>query len=496
MKRWNAGKQQRIFAFLCVLVLLVSTLPLYAISFYNHPYYDDYGFSAPVHKAWKETGDLSEVFTSAWESARNTRKTWQGNYLGTFLSNLQPGLFAEEWYWIANVFLLTALIACFAFFFHTLFACFGLERWANVSLNSLCLTLMIQFMPDVGEAFYWFNGGVGNVFVYSLLALAAALCIKLYNCKGSGAGLTAALDALAVLLGGGSYSGGLLALCMCAVLLVWLFWKKHSKRWHFLGMTALFALCFAYSMSAPGNAVRASYINYDASPVKTIIQSMYYGVGELGGYITLPVIAVTLVLLPALYEAAKKSAYSFAHPWLAGALGVCLYCTQFAPPLYSIASIGAGRIVNTYYISFLVLWFVYVYYLLGFLSRRGMEFPQLNARRQGALFLVSLCLLGMGCLAFKRSEDELYGIQNLSGPSALLSILTGEAAQYDREMDEREVLLNNEELPEVTLAPLTAVPAVFMDDLIIPDATYDVRPSLCRYYGKESIFIAGEEDAP
>ena len=117
-------------------------------------------------------------------------------------------------------------------------------------------------------------------------------------------------------------------------------------------------------------------------------------------------------------------------------------------------------------------------------------------RRFGALALVAVCLLGMGCLSFKRSGDVLYGVQNLSGPSAALSLLTGEAAQYDREMTQREVLLNDESLPVVTLSPLTANPSVLMDDLLEMGAVYVVRPSLCAYYGKEAILLEGEVNAP
>ena len=497
MKRISLKKLQKGFAVLCVLALVLSTLPLYAIAFHNHPYYDDYGFSASVHQAWRESGSVKALAQAAFASARNTRMTWQGTYTGTILSNFQPGVFSESLYWLGTFILLTALIAGFAFFFETLLRRFGMEKWARMSLNCMAITLMIQLMPDVGEAFYWFNGGVGNVFIYSLLALSAALVMRLLAAKGSAVGLTIALAVLAVLLGGGSYGGGLFALCLCAVLLVWLFWKKHEKRWHMSALTLLFLCCFVYSMAAPGNAVRASVIKYETSAVKTVILSLYHGVGQLGSYITLPVVAVTLVMIPALYSAAKRSDWQFDHPWLAAALGVCLYCTQFAPPLYSIASIGAGRIVNTYYLSFIVLWFVYVYYLLGFIARRvTAELPELDARRFAALVLVSLCVLGTGCLAFKRSGDVLYGVQNLSGPSAALSILTGEAAQYDHEMTQREVLLNDDSQPVVTLKPLTAVPAVFMDDLIQPDAVYDVRPSLCLYYGKQAILIEGEVEVP
>lgn len=487
-------RMKRVFAALCVLALVLSTLPLYAIAFDNHPYYDDYGFSATVHHTWKETGNLKAVLSAAWKSAEHTRQYWQGNYTGTLLSNLQPGLFSEELYWIGNWFILTALIVCGAYFFCTAFKRLGVERWARISLSSLAVMLLIQFMPDVGEAFYWFNGGIGNTFIYALLMLTAAWCIRLYECKGSGMGWSLLLAVMAVALGGGSYGGGLFALCTGAVGLFWVFVKRSPKRLRFTALYLLFAGCFLYSMAAPGNAVRASYIQYESSAVKTVLQCFYYGVGLMGEFIDLSLIAVTLPLLPALYDAARRSAYRFDHPWLAPAVAVCLYCTQFAPPLYSIASIGDGRIVNTYFISFVVMWFFGVYYLAGFAARH-VQLPELTLKRFISLLLVSTCLFGTGCLAFRRAGDVLYGVQNLSGPSALLSMLTGEAARYDREMTEREALLNDDSQPVVALEPLTAVPAVFMEDLLRPDAVYDVRESLCLYYGKEAIRIAGEEAA-
>ena len=500
MKNLSLKALQKAFAWLCVLALCVSTLPLYAIAFYNHPYYDDYGFSAGVRKVWKETGSLKDVLPAAMESAAETRRTWQGTYTGTILSNIQPGVFDEDLYWIGTFILLTALIVCFWFLFDTVFGKLGLEKWARVCLSSLALTLMIQFMPDVGEAFYWFNGGIGNTFIYSLLALAIALVIRLLCCKGRGIGLAIALAALAVLLGGGSYGGGLFALCLCALCIAWLLWKKHEKRWHFIGLAVLFALCFLYSMAAPGNTVRAGAINYNSSAVKAVIQSLYYGVAQIGLYIRLPIVAVTLMMTPALYQAAKRSPFAFRHPWLVLAVGVCVFCTQLTPPLYSGVFIGGGRIVNTYFLSFVVMWFLYAYYLAGFAARRlektEHEPPQMTAKQWMTLFVTSLCLLGVGCLGFKRSGDVLYGVQNLSGPSAALSIVTGEAAQYDREMDERERLLNDESQPVVTLRPLSAVPAVLMDDLLREGAEYDVRPVLRRYYGKEAILLEGEAIAP
>ncbi len=486
------SKAKRWFAWICVAMLFVSTLPLYAISWYNHPYYDDFGLSAQVHQTWMNTGSLSAVLKAAVESAQETRETWQGTYTATLLTNLQPGLFNEDLYWIGNVFLLTAFIACLGFLFVTFGQTFGLQKWDQISLSALATTLMIQFMPDVGEAFFWYNGGVAYLLVYSLLALAAALVIRWLQSEKHG--LFAPLLMLAVMIGGGTYGCGLFTLCVCAVLSVWLFVRRHVKRWWFAALACLFAACFVYNMSAPGNTARANMIGYQSSAVKAVIQSLYYGVGQIGGFIRLPLFAITLVLLPAIYQAAKRSDFRFAHPWLMMGGVVCLYCTQFTPPLYSIASIGGGRIINTYWISFVTGWFLAVYYLCGYAARRYDFSFELSAKSFWTVALTALCLFGMGSLGFKREGDVLYGIQNLSGPSAFLSIWNGEAAQYDREMSQREALLNDPTQSVVTLRPLTQTPAVLMDDLLKPDAVYDVRPSLCHYYGKEAIILAEEAD--
>ena len=59
---------------------------------------------------WKDTGDLGAALKAALENAARTRYTWQGTYTGTLLSNLQPGTFSEELYWISGCFLLTAFL--------------------------------------------------------------------------------------------------------------------------------------------------------------------------------------------------------------------------------------------------------------------------------------------------------------------------------------------------------------------------------------------------
>jgi hypothetical protein len=490
-------RAMRLLAAGCALLLLLAgVLPLYAISFSNHPYYDDYNFSQAVHAVWTETHSLPQALSTAFASARNVRETWQGTYTGTLLSNLQPGVFSESLYWIATFALLTAFLLCFGYFYKTVFrTVLGAGRAETACVVCLALFLTTQLLPGADEAFFWFNGGVGNTFIYSLLALTLALMIRLAGAERGAPWLTAALFLLVTLLGGGSYSGGLFGLLIFVAVCVFAFVYKNRRRFVYAGLTAWFLACFLYSVSAPGNAVRAAMIGAHPSAVAAVLQSLYYGVALIGNYFTLPVFAVGLALAPLLWKLVRESRFAFRHPLAVLFAGVCLFCAQLTPPLYSGVFLGGDRIADTYYYSFVVLFLLYETYLFGFIARYRERlgkpaFAPAPAARRG-LLLVSACLFALGVLGFKHSDDTLYGPVNLAGGSAALSIVTGEAAAYDRQMTEREELLNDETRPVVTLAPLTAVPAVFMDDLLSPDAEYDVRPALLRYYGKEAVLVEG-----
>ena len=486
-----------LLAWLCALLLVAGTLPLYAISQYNHPYYEDYRFSSAVHDTWLKTHDPAKVLSAAVTSAQKVREGWQGTYTGTFLSNLQPGVFSESLYWLTTFILLTAYLLCFGFLLHTVFRkLLNASRAETVIITSLFLFVSIQFLPSVNEAFYWFNGGIGNIFIYSLLSLTLALALRLATAHGGAPWLTAALFALLTLLGGGSYGGGLFGLLIFAAITLFAFLRGHRYRFIYAALTAWFLACFIYNTTAPGNAVRASIlISASLSAPEAIFKSCYYGVALIGGYLTLPVVAVALALAPLLYRLAAASKLQYRHPLLVLVGGVALFCAQLTPPLYAGVFLGGERIINTYFVSFVMMLLLYETYLLGALARRrerlGLRPVTLTSSAQRGLILACACLFFVGCLGYKQADATLYGPMNMAGGSAALSIVTGEAARYDRQMQAREALLADTAQSVVTLAPLTAVPRVFMEDLLQIGAQYDVRPTLQGYYHKTEILIEG-----
>ena len=77
---------RRVVAWLSILLLLASILPLYALSFYNHACYDDFGFSLHTHAAWQNGDGLAGVLHAAWQNTVGIRQTWEGTYTSSLIS--------------------------------------------------------------------------------------------------------------------------------------------------------------------------------------------------------------------------------------------------------------------------------------------------------------------------------------------------------------------------------------------------------------------------
>ena len=75
---------RRVVAWLSILLLLASVLPLYALSFYNHACYDDFGFSLLTRAAWQNGEGLAGVLQAAWRNTAGIRQTWEGTYTSSY----------------------------------------------------------------------------------------------------------------------------------------------------------------------------------------------------------------------------------------------------------------------------------------------------------------------------------------------------------------------------------------------------------------------------
>lgn len=493
----------RALVWMCVAALLVSLLPLYALSFYNHACYDDFGFSIRTHEAWRESGSLLDTALAAMENTVIIRQTWEGTYATSLISAMQPALMGENLYWITTVLLLTFFLVSIWFFLKQITVrVLGADK--GTFLLSFCALafVMVQFVPDLSEAFFWFNGGVAYTLMWSMMImrLGVWVCFEKADRKVRKVLWGIVLTLLTVLLGGAKYSTLLFALLVDALIVLWAFAKKRGDRFCGAGIFALLAACFLFSALAPGNGVRALTLMGGVSAPMAILQAFYFGLALMGSWFSLPLIVVWALVAWQLAEALRGCPHRFNHPIWITVLSVCLFCAQLAPTLYTGNYIGDGRTINTYFYTFVIMSCALVLYWLGwYLKRmeRALPFPAIGTAKKDGLrigaFVVAVVLLVIGCVSYHPETAEDYGLQNVAAVGALRSILSGEAAAYDQAMTQRDEALKDPNQPEVILRPVENIPDAFMGDALESDNLDYVKHLYQEYYQKQRVTIAEEE---
>ena len=495
---------RRAMVWLCVAALLVSLMPLYAISFLNHACYDDFGFSILTHAAWLDSGSFLDTVKAAVQNTVGIRDTWEGTYATSFISALQPALFGESLYWLTTAILLTFfLFSLWTFLREALVRGLGADKTAFWMAFSCVGFVMVQFVPDMSEAFFWFNGGVAYTLLWSVMLLRLALWLSLRRQTRPAALIPRyiGLLLLTVVLGGGKYSTLLFACLADAALLAEGFIHKRRTRWAELILTTLLCACFLFSASAPGNAVRAATLGATLGAPKTILQAVYFGLALAGHWFSLPLVAVWALVAWQLAEALRGSPFKFNHPLWITLLCVGLFCAQLAPTIFTGNYIGDGRALNTYFYTFVLMSCALGLYWEGWLLRRMDGKPRVPAIGTGArsglklgAFLLAAALVVVGCVSYHPEGAETYGVFNMAGGSALQSLMNGEAAQYDAQMDERDAAMNDKSQPDVSLKPVEGIPSAFMGDALTTDGSIDYVLSLyAEYYNKQSVTLDKED---
>lgn len=550
----KASFSRRAVAWLSVLLLLVSLLPMYALALYNHAFYDDLGFSLLTRKAWVASGSPWAVLEAAVRNTVGIRQTWEGTYTTSFVSTLQPAVFGEGAYWVTTFLLLTVFLLAVWYFLHvTLRGVYGMDRAATWAAFGILGFVLTQFVPDAAEAYYWYNGGVAYTLLWSVMLFSAGGWVRFENARGRLRCTLqfALLAVLMILVGGAKYSTVLFALLLAVCFTAWAWLRKRPKRFAYLALTALLAAGFAVSVSAQGNAVRAQTLAGNIGAPKAVLEAVYFGLALVGHSFSLPLVAALALLVPLSLPAIRQSTLHFAHPLWVTAFSAALFCAQLAPTLYTGNYLGDGRVLNTYYYTLVMMLTQLVLYWTGFVVRRserglsplavcsqteaetpaavpardgetsdtdalphngetGLAAPALahsgavapageggsakalEQRLKAATLLLVAGMLLWGCVAYHPDWAESYGPQNMAGGSALRAIVSGQAAAFDTAMDARDALLNDPTLNDVALVPVTGAPQSFMGDALLSDNLAYVLTLYADYYDKATVTVDGQ----
>lgn len=145
-KFWNRADSlltEKRVAICCVLLFVLSLLPVLAIAFYDHPCSDDYSYGLYAAQTVREGGSLWDILAAAARETRETYLDWQGTFSAVFLMALQPAAFGEAYYAITPYLMLGSLIFGSCFFCREV----GVHRLSMSNSAWVILSAALCFFP-------------------------------------------------------------------------------------------------------------------------------------------------------------------------------------------------------------------------------------------------------------------------------------------------------------------------------------------------------------
>lgn len=475
----------RLLAMLCCALVALSLVPVLSISFYNHSYYDDFATGGQAARAvWEDTHSVWALLTEAFSTAASSYENWEGNFVPNYLNSIQLGAISQDLCFAVTFVLVFALVMSWVYLCGALCEAMRATPALRWLMAGLFVFLSVHFVPHPNEAFFWQSGGTKYTLGHVFLALLLGVTVKKAACASvskTREGLrTAGMCFCAVLCAGSNLMTGLGAAVGLCLYTVYVWWAdRHVKLSMTLGTVSVL-LGFAANVLAPGNITRQGVAQM-GSPVVAVMESITATVEYIGRWVTLPWVAVLLLLLPFLYASAKGSGWAFRHPILMMLGSFAALAAQLAPIIYSGVYYDTGRIVNTMYLSFCLFMLVNAWYLAGYAARRGEEKrDEAEAKEQTlspAAALALALVLAVGCAG--------YGLTKMTGGAAARALLTGQAVRYDAAYRERMARLEDPAENPVIIQPLEDVPLVFMQENTT--SWRAMMLAMGGFYGKEIV---------
>jgi len=367
--------------YIILICFILSVIPLYVIGMYAHPSVDDYYYGTETVQVWNETHSFASVVKCSFAEMINTYNIWQGNFSAIFLMRLQPGIFGEQYYFIAPLILLSAYMGFSIFFFYTaLKKIFKADSYLAATVG-ICLTFVsMQLCATPSDSFYWYNGAIYYTFFYSLMLFLFALLIRIRTAKAAGTIILTAISSVSAFLIGGSNYAAALFMCIilalsagAAVYFVILRKNKVIRPYHMAAYIIVAAAAMAglfISMAAPGNALRQQSVGGSTGIVKTFVYTFAFGGYSIAKVLNAPCLIFFICMIPVFYRIARRSGFTYRYPLLVAVFTFGLYCSMGTPVFYAQGLRMPYRMMNIIFFAAYVLITFNLIYFLGWVGNK------------------------------------------------------------------------------------------------------------------------------
>lgn len=499
MDFWHDGAAQKRWLHRFEILILVLLIPVAVLALYARPSADDYVYAARTHAVVQQYGfDVPRLLAAAWETTVYFFQNWQGLYVSGFILALQPAIFGNAWYGLTLVCVLVPLFLCL----------YGSARLVIRRLEPaqkhlpLALTLLVLFafvegMPSPVEGLYWFNGAMNYLPYFALTVLNAglafALCLPLSRtrrCVYAAAGVV-----IGLVIGGGHQVVGELNLLL---LLLALFVTLRRRNFWLCPAFVSAVLGLLINITAPGTQVRSDGFA-GAGFVEAVAKSFVLAGLEWIRWLDVPLLCLLALLalpLRRLAQSARLSDRMFRRPWYGVVVTYLLMWAMIFLPSYTMGGIGAGRLLNVVWMTFVLGLAVSEFLFFGWLERvRGFSLARAEQALwhrgrllAGAAAAMLLCMACIGSHTVKEGQDNYFA----TSLEALYELADGQAGRFAGALDAREAALYDPDQPDVAITPLKADERpwlLFYTDVSVGPDLWGFTP----YYGKDSVVVVENE---
>lgn len=482
--------KDKVKSILAVLILGLSIIPIVYLARYVHATGDDYGYGAFTHAAWLDSHSLWEVLKASFRTIAKYYRGWQGTWFSIFLFSIQPEVFSPDAYWIVPYLMLflTATGTSLPLFYF-LVKKTGLDKVSFLIIDCAILFIMIQFFPSTKSGIFWYNGAAHYIVPYFLAMISVYFSVRYIDSYRKQFLIGTAI--CMTMLGGTSYLAALFVPIVLILLLIRNGKNRPGSFWLLLPL-GLELIGLVISFMSPGNKVRGGE-DFGFSIFKIIDaigQSFYQGLLNIGIYVReMPMVFIILLFIGlVIWSAFNKiqSDHHFKWPLLFCGLMFCIYCAMFAPGIYAGTELSGGvpNMIFQVFVLTAVAGMVYVFGWFSCLykSRGGIGQGDLGCSRVNTVLLV---LLSVGCvfiLLFGRStlkETTFY--------KCVSYIVSGQAADYGKQMDERMDILLDDTVKDARLPAMNQDQGPLMHMEVTKDSNGWTNQVVRDFYRKNSV---------
>ncbi|NBH82422.1 hypothetical protein D3Z56_05765 [Lachnospiraceae bacterium] len=250
---------------------------------------------------------------------------------------------------------------------------------------------------------------------------------------------------------------------------------------------------FLLNVLSPGTKVRQSALT-KIDAVSAIKSAISVGIKNINLWLDLAPVIVALLIMPIILKlvicAFKQNNFKFSNPLLLLIGSVMWLCAMYCPSLYATGAAGAGRLQNIVWYSFIILFFINVFYISGWVMNKvDMKYKSNEVAFINAKWICFVLTMLMGLYLAKWNGVWSSDWNGAWSAKAVQELKQGEAQRYSKQAFDRYKVLLNSSAQDVIVKDYSDKPETLFSSDISEDVNHWRNQDLRNYFGLNSVRI-------